>query len=34
LAAAQDWWIDNTQAGVVDMKVMAAGGTGELYIVL
>ena len=30
LAAAQDWWIDNSTK-LVDVKVMATGGFGDMF---
>lgn len=32
LAAAQDWWIKNSDSGNVDVTSIATGGTGDLYI--
>ena len=35
LAAAQDWWIkNNPETGDVTISTVAAGGLGDLYIIL
>ena len=35
LAAAQDWWIaNNAETGDVTVRTVAAGGLGDIFVIL